>query len=481
MYSKRISTLAIAFGCLGLLLFAGICYRMVIQGDKLSNTPFTQQTELDRIKTLAEQGIISRDEQGKVRVDYQALEQRYGKRFTGFVKKRQQFLAYSDKGELQIRPEAVTVGNPHKTGTAGLARRGRILDTRGRVLAESRERKTGHWYRAYPYGRAALPLVGSVHPIFGERGLEKQLSGWLTGREKTGAATGMYRLLSGREKQGDVYLTIDAEVQKAAFAALGSRTGAIVVLDVRTGAIVAAASTPSFDPATAARADWEAAAAKGYQGPFINRGLQRRYPPGSTFKIITATAVIDKKGFNAKKARFLCKGTHPKYHIHDYHNKKHGWVDLKAAFKLSCNVFFGEAGVRLGPELLRKAEQFGFNHPWNLIGRGTGHQAAKSLAFAGISSVQGGGVWQPADFVHNPRLVAQGGIGQNVISATPLQMALAGAAIANKGVLMRPYLVDRVSLPVRTGLPKGSSTGGITGPGNFPGFAARNMPNRCCG
>ena len=450
MYEKRIQRLALAFGCLGLLLFVGVCYRMVVQREHLAATPFIQQSELERIHTLARENIITRDKQGRVRVDYQALRDRHGARFTDFVKKREKFLSFNAKGELEIQRDAVKVTNRRTIRASTLAGRGRILDRRGRVLAESRQGKNGKWQRVYPYGAAALPVVGAVHRLYGERGLEHELSGWLTGKEQTSGTAGLYRLFSGRKKQGEARLTIDAEVQKAAYKALGKQTGAIVVVDVRTGAIIAAASTPSLDPNRATDADWQRAAELKYRAPFINRGLQRRYPPGSTFKIVTATAVIDKKGFR-RSSGLTCRGIHPKYGIRDYHNKRHGWVGLDNAFKLSCNVYFGEAAVRLGPELLQKAELFGFNHAWNLIGRKGAAPTARSLAFAGYKKVRSGGRWQAADFRHNPKLVARGGIGQTVVSATPLQMALAGAAIANRGVLMEPFIVDRVTFAADKG------------------------------
>jgi len=444
MYEKRIRVLALAFGCLGILLFSGICYRMILQGEEITSTPFIQQNELGRIHTLARQGVISRGDEGEVRIDYQALRTRFGNSFTGFVKKREKFLSYTDNGQLVINRDGLKVTNRRVIQASTLARRGTITDRKGRLLAQTLKNETGSLYRSYPYGASMLPVVGAIHPVFGARGLEKQLAPWLTGRKSAGGAASLYRFLSGREKNGDVHLTVDAEVQKAAYKALGDRTGAIVVLDVQTGAIVAAASTPSFDPGKADRTTWEKAASLGFQGPFTNRGLQRRYPPGSTFKIINATAVIDKKGFNPKSG-LTCRGWLPEYGIHDSHHKKHGWVGLRNAFKLSCNVYFAEAGVRLGPELLQKAELFGFNRSWNLIGRGEKPTTVQSLAFAGKKTIQGGGRWQPADFQHNPKLVAQGGIGQNVVVATPLQMALAGAAIANDGSLMQPFLVDRVT------------------------------------
>ena len=454
MYKKRIQTLSLAFCCFGIFLFVGICYRMIIQSDHLSNTPFIQQTQLKRMQTLADDGIITKDTVGKVKVDYQALKKQHGSSFTEFVKKREKYLSFNKNDELVINPDSVKVTNRRKIQSVTLAKRGRILDRKGRVLAETLQKEGGTWYRSYPYGASALPVVGAVHPLFGQRGLEKQLSSWLNGKTSANGVTNLYRFLSGREKNGDVHLTLDAEVQKAAYQALGDKTGAIVVIDVHTGAIIAAASAPSLDPATAKRADWENAAKLKYKAPFINRGLQRRYPPGSTFKIITATAVIDKKGFNHKSG-ITCKGKHPQYGIRDYGYKKHGWVGLRDAFKLSCNVYFGEAAVRLGPELLHKAELFGFNRSWNLVGQEDNPLTAKSLAFAGKESVQGGGRWQPADFKHNPKLVAQGGIGQNVITATPLQMAMAGAAIANRGSLMRPFLVDRVTFAAKDGAGEG--------------------------
>ena len=445
MYKKRITNLSIVFACLGLLLFCGICLRMIIQRETISEKTFVQQSELEKIRTIADQGLISRDEQGEIHIDYPAIEQEHGRKIASFIRKREQYLSWPAKGKLVIDLNAVKVTSRQSVSKGALARRGRILDRRGRTLAETVRRENGQWRRLYPYGAAALPVIGAVHPLFGERNLEKQLAPWLIGKKSSGGVAALYRFLSGRDKIGDVHLTLDGEVQKAAYQSLGDQTGAIVVVDVRTGAIIAAASTPSFDPGTGNDADWKEAARQGYRSPFVNRGLKRRYPPGSTFKIITATAVIDKKGFNPKKAVLRCRGVHPKYGIHDYGNKRHGWVNLRDAFKLSCNVYFGEAGVRLGPDLLQKAELFGFNHAWKLFAPGKKPETVPSLAFAGKKSVQGGGRWQPADFKHNPKLVAQGGIGQNVITATPLQMALAGAAIANRGSLMQPFLVNRIT------------------------------------
>ncbi len=128
-------------------------------------------------------------------------------------------------------------------------------------------------------------------------------------------------------------------------------------------------------------------------------------------------------------------------------------MGLETAVRLSCNVFFAEVGVRLGPALARSVENFGFNTYWPLVDESPEDGLmAVSNAFAHYPSVRNGGPWEPIDFQRNPRLVAMGAVGQNVVMSTPLQIAMAGAAIANDGRLMKPRLVARVDYVQESGM-----------------------------
>jgi len=418
---------------------------MVIQGDTLSRRYFEDEKHLKLIERLAAERFIKPDGDG-IAIERNALVERLGSdHLADFVIERKRFMDF--EGEtFVLDPASVRVANRRVLREAQILRRGKIMDRKGRVLAATITSGQGRARRNYPLGPAALPLLGVAHPVYGLKGLEEALNSYLIGETRESIVSLAFRFLSGKERYNDVVLTIDADLQQFAYDALAGRTGAVVVSDVETGDILAAVSSPSFDPQTPAGRLWDNAVVDNDNNPFVNRAMQKRYPPGSTFKLVTATALLEQEDYDPKWG-YECKGRHPTYRIRDYRGKRHGWMNLPQAVKLSCNVFFAEAGVKLGPALADVAGGFGFNRSWTIVedeNPGADHYVLDSRAFEGHGSIREGGAWETIDFERNPRLVAQAAIGQNVIEATPLQMAMVVAALANNGEMMTPRLVHQI-------------------------------------
>jgi hypothetical protein len=364
-YSTRIKKIGICFALLGLLLMLTAGYRMVWQAEDLSRRVYRDGPMAVLFQELAAEGIITPAEDG-VHIDLERLRVRVSRPgVRQFIMNRQGYLAF-DGDRLTIDPTALSVANRRLLGQVVTAERGRVVDRHGTVLARTIVDDRQQARREYPLGSAAFPLLGVAHPVYGQKGLERHLTPWLEGEQDERIGSRLIRFYSGEKKQCDVVLTLDAKIQQAAFDALGDRTGAVVVVEAATGDILAAASTPSFDPTTPPGQAWDVAAEKGYKGPFVNRAFQRRYPPGSTFKLITAAAWMEQDGYTPTWG-IECKGRHPRYGIREYKGKRHGWVGLRNALSLSCNVFFAEIGVRLGPALGDTADRFGFNRELSML------------------------------------------------------------------------------------------------------------------
>jgi peptidoglycan glycosyltransferase len=222
-------------------------------------------------------------------------------------------------------------------------------------------------------------------------------------------------------------------LQRAATEALGGRKGAVVALDPKTGAVLAMVTHPTFDPNVAVpmddrdtRAAWDALNADPGQ-PLFNRATSGLYPPGSSFKVVVAAAALD-VGVVTPETVFDCAGklAVQGYTIYDFGRKSHGNLSFAQAVVVSCNIAFAQVGLRLGAEaLVQYAEAFGFNGPipFDLP------TAASKI--------------QSADTMDQVALAAAS-FGQGQDLATPLQMALVAATIANGGAMMKPYLVNQI-------------------------------------
>ncbi|MFF4339478.1 peptidoglycan D,D-transpeptidase FtsI family protein [Kitasatospora sp. NPDC001540] len=293
--------------------------------------------------------------------------------------------------------------------------------------------------RAWIDGPMYAPVTGYSSQIFDSSQLEKLEDPVLSGTDSRLFFRNTLDMLTGKPKQGgDVVTTIDPKVQKAGFEGLGNRKGAAVAIDPRTGAILALVSTPSYDPGTFAggsdadSAAWTALQADPNQ-PMLNRALRQTYPPGSTFKLVTAaTAFETGKYKNPGDATetpetYILPGTSTPL-VNDSPDEDCENATLTSALAISCNTVFGKLGAELGRDALRaQAEKFGFNDDKVDVPI----RAAASYYPSGSS----------------PDGTAMDAIGQHDTRATPLQMAMVAAAIANNGSLMQPYLVAQEGAP----------------------------------
>ena len=316
-------------------------------------------------------------------------------------------------------------------------RRGRILDREGRVIAES----SADHVRSYPYGRILAPVTGYQTERYGSVGVEQAAGQALSGVTADAAHAGPLRTLLRADAGYDVRLTVDAELSEAAWNALGTRRGAVIVMDAATGAVRAMVSSPSFDPA-AVEKHWDELTARA-DSPLLNRAAQGLYPPGSTFKTLIADAALEAGVTNPDEV-FTCTGElaiGSDYVLHESHGEVHGKLHLADALRESCNVTFATLALRLGASGLSSAfERFGI---------GT------ELADPEL----------PMAAAHVPEMkwlgdgeIAQTGIGQGALLVTPLQMALVADAFANGGKMMQPYLIAQVLTAQGTPLYEASPT-----------------------
>ncbi|VXC52822.1 penicillin-binding protein 2 [Aeromicrobium sp. 9AM] len=325
--------------------------------------------------------------------------------------------------------------------------RGAIL-VDGQPVAESVKSKDDYKFqRRYPDGGLYAPLTGFFSYVYGRGGLENSQNSVLSGSDNRLFVNRVVDLVSNKQpKGGSVELTIDPLAQKAAaegLERLGKNTkGSVVALDPQTGAILAMVNQPSYNPNRLASHDFSAvqkswdALTKDKNQPMINRGTQQTLPPGSTFKLVTAAAaledgVVDNIDDQIKAGSRL---TFPgiQYTLPNENGGNCGGdrITFERALNVSCNVAFGALAGKIGQKrLAEQAAKFGFGtDPLD------GLAANASRFTVGDNKLEA------------PQL-AQSGIGQYEVAATPLQMAMVAAGIANGGDVMKPYVVKTVRSP----------------------------------
>jgi peptidoglycan glycosyltransferase len=296
------------------------------------------------------------------------------------------------------------------------------------------------YLRTYPGGEVYAPVTGFVSLVYGLSGIERQEDAVLSGQDDRLFVRRLSDYITGRHiAGGSIVLTLNQAAQQAAYDGLKGKVGAVVALNPRTGAVLAEVSTPSYDPATLSshspasiRTSYQALLAAAGD-PLVNRAVQQTYPPGSTFKVITAAAalgagltpqsripsptVLDLPGTSANLGNFggeRCGDGRT--------------TTLQDALRISCNTAFGQLGLTLSADKVRRqAEAFGFG------------DTSLALPQPVADSVF------PADLTKAQQ--AQSAIGQYDVRVTPLQMAMVAAGVANDGTVMRPYLVKEVQAP----------------------------------
>ncbi len=300
--------------------------------------------------------------------------------------------------------------------------------------------------REYPLGASAAQTVGYISTRYGTSGLEDAYDRALTPPESTGdfgAQIGeIVEALRGRQtisRGADIVTTIEPAIQNALYGELAQHArGAGVVIDPRNGAVLALTSVPSFDPNDLSRAF--PSLLHDESSPLLNRSINGLYPPGSTFKIFTASAALD-SGTVTMQSTFYDPGyyTIGNFTLHDDEGEATGTQDLTGAFALSSNVDFGQIALKMGADTFyRYIDRWG-------IGRSLDFQlpASRARVPPQHSIVQGE--------------LAQMGFGQGALLMTPLQMALIGSTVAGAGSEPRPYLVRQVVQPGSIGSSYGPS------------------------
>ncbi|MEP9362948.1 penicillin-binding protein 2 [Nocardioides sp. CN2-186] len=320
--------------------------------------------------------------------------------------------------------------------------RGAILVGRNPV-AESVESDDDYKFqRTYPKPLIYAPITGWFS-YFGQTGIERSQNDVLSGDDSRLFVTRLVDLLSNDPaKGGNVALTINPAAQEAAYnglKAIGPEVqGAVVALEPSTGKVLAMVSLPTFDPNKIATHDLSAAS-ESYKKleadpaqPLLNRAIQTRLPPGSTFKVVTAAAAIEKGLYTASDTvpggvTYQLPLTHGPTGLIDNEGRACGAnntrIPFAQAMEQSCNTSFAQIAGEVGAEDMAKtAEAFGFNQDY-----------LEDL------SPQAKSVFPTEP---NEAELGQTGFGQFEVSATPLQMAMVAAGLANGGTVMKPYLVD---------------------------------------
>lgn len=321
------------------------------------------------------------------------------------------------------------INNPYNTRLDSFAERiirGDIVADDGTILATTKIDEKGNETRRYPFGRMYAHVVGYADN--GKSGLESGYNFELL-RSHSFILERVVNEIEGKKNQGDTLVTtLRNDLQQAAYKALGDRKGAVVVMEPDTGKILAMVSKPDFDPNTITT-NWESILANDDKNSvLLNRACQGLYPPGSTFKLVTALEYIREHPKNYKNYTYDCEGsiTADSYTLHCFGNSVHGDVDLKKSLAKSCNSSFANIGLSL--DLNSYADTcedllFNKNLPMSLAG-------SKSRF-----SLQPG--------ASDSEIMATA-IGQGETLVSPMHLALIVSAIQNKGVLMNPYLVQRV-------------------------------------
>lgn len=315
--------------------------------------------------------------------------------------------------------------NPRQDIYAKKIVRGDILDRNENVLATTIISDDLSEKRYYPYGNMFAHAVGfSEH---GKSGVESQANFTLLTSDSP-IVTRVINDLNGIKNQGNhVVTTLDVNLQKAAYDALGNNRGAVIVTDCRTGEILCMVSKPDFDPNTIAL-NWDVINNDTEKSILLNRASQGLYPPGSTFKIITTLEYLKENNNDINSYNFDCSG-HFSYfgsEINCYHGQKHGNVDLNQSFAKSCNSSYANISINLDKESFSdtcSSLLFGKDLPTKI-----GCRKNTVPIFSDSTDDE----------------VIQTAIGQGKTQITPIHMNMITSSIANKGVLMKPYILSKV-------------------------------------
>lgn len=350
--------------------------------------------------------------------------------------------------ELQANP-----GNTRTVVRDFSRDRGSIFTADGIVIARSEEVDAElERQRVYPEGELYGHVTGYFSFQFGAEGLERQYNDQLAGQATDQRFGSLSDIFTDTDTTANLTVTIDHRVQTAARDALGDRRGSVVAIDPRTGELLAFYTNPSFDPTPLSSADLGLAsetwagfeALPNDEDPRLARMFRELYFPGSTFKVVTAAAALDANVATLTDPVFPPAEEYFSAGLTTVPLQNFGGStcggDLREMLRFSCNTAFAElAAEYIGAEnMVQTSERFGFNGPipLDLPGGAASTFPTDFGAQIGVSEAP------PAvPLLENTPALAQTGIGQNDVKATPLQMVMVAAAVANDGVMMEPHVL----------------------------------------
>ena len=467
--SKRIFGLMIAVSAIVFVLLMRLWYLQIVKVEDFRN--MSESNRLRLVPVAASRGTIL-DRNGIVLVDNSpsysvaVIPQEVADRdalINGLA-----VLLQADPGELAERWEKGSKRSKYQPIilASGISR------DQLEILEENRLSLPGldlqmHPIREYPHGLLASHLFGHLGEMTEqeigsvrfkgynpgdyvgksgiERSWEKELHGVDGGRQIEVDAMGRFLRTvneSSPTTGNSLMLTIDLELQKQAEAAFGNQAGAAVALDVTTGEVLAFVSNPGFDPALFAgklsSSQWNEYL-EDIRHPLENKALKGQYPPGSTFKIITALAALE-EGLITENTTVHCSGSYKfgNRAFGCWNRRGHGAVNLKRALRESCDVYFYKIGEQLGVDRIAAyARMFGAGSP---LGIGLDNEKSGLVPTAAWKEKRFGESWLKGETLPVS-------IGQGYLLMTPIQLAAMTAAVANEGTLYRPHLVKRVISP----------------------------------
>jgi penicillin-binding protein A len=348
---------------------------------------------------------------------------------------------------FQASSLATKPGNARTFSQQYQYQRGSIVTADGKTVAASRHVSGVYSYqRYYPDGALYAPVTG-YDSLYGASGIEQAENRFLAGSDPQLAVRNLIDLITGKPKRGaTVQLTINSVAQKAAYQALKAqgRPAGVVAIQPSTGAILALASYPTYNPNRYAVLNGtqldktDNRLRQDPAQPLLNRAINDTFPPGSTFKIVTSSTAFSSGKYSPQTevdapTNLNLPGTTKQLINFDNEPCGSGRVQIIYAFTVSCNTAFGALGMKLGTSALRQqANGFGMNDPNLKI-----PLPVSQSNFPLVSA---------------PAFTAYSSIGQYNDTVTPLQEAMFAAAIANRGTLMRPFLVQKVTAPDLTPL-----------------------------
>ncbi|MEA2289944.1 MAG: penicillin-binding protein [Solirubrobacteraceae bacterium] len=313
-------------------------------------------------------------------------------------------------------------------------RRGVIRADDGKLLARSLRRGDETYSRTYPEDGLFAHAVGYSFTTFGRAGLEQSRNDALTGTSNELGT--LFDRLSGAEPEGDdVRTTLDPAAQRAAIQGLNGRKGAVVALDPETGAVKVMASVPAYDPNDLGRPGRFTRLNRDENAPLLNRATQAGYPPGSTFKVVTAIAAMD-SGRYTPDSRVSGRNLKPisGVPLRNFDAESFGQITLTEALTNSVNTAWAEVGEKLGKRRMSEyMDRLGFGRQVQVDLPSNERRASGEFQNGRLLPTTSGAVD-----------VGRMAIGQDKLNVTPLQMAMVASAVANRGRLMEPHITDRI-------------------------------------